>query len=385
MATRARRNHRLPYTRQKDLISTGDRTMVGNLILSGYAQVGGDLTVEGDLEVEGPVFCLGRLLVKGRLHAEGVYVGLGMEVTEDVVVEGTIDACAPGAATERSLELLAVQYAVHPQGHELDDAALGQGLEWLVDPATINGLRERLDGYGHRRAISVGRACRASGTYVVGDVEVGQRFQAEYCSLAGDLKAEEVRILGGHLSASGDVIATRWVYADGSLEVANLVCSHLEARTVHASGEIKVSGGDTDEEHWDDADEDQDCYREVAWEDANRDDGHKLTERARLPSLRCGEEITAERVTAGGSIRVNGPIKCHGGYLKASGSITAAGKIAVHKDYGVLAGLGVSRRLWLQEGFVSAPSKPRNTLTGVFRPLAKRKNRGTDPKPARLK
>ncbi len=100
-------------------------------------------------------------------------------------------------------------------------------------------------------------------------------------------------------------------------------------------------------------------------------------------NIEC-DALMAENVTAQGAIICRGTIVCRG-YLRAQGCITASGEIKAGKDHGILAGTGVPRSAWLRAGYVCSPIRPRNILTGLYRPLAKRLKSSDDLRPARIR
>ena len=113
---------------------------------------------------------------------------------------------------------------------------------------------------------------------------------------------------------------------------------------------------------------------------SGHDDLEEIAPEQLRASLECGS-IKAGSVSAAGSIRAEGPIHCQG-YLKAARSIIAGGPITPGKRHGVLAGLGIPRDHWLVSGYVCGPQKPARILTGVYRPLGRR--RGLALRPASI-
>lgn len=373
MATQTRRA-RLPggavsITRQRHLKSSGHVECSGSLALKEYAQVGGNLFVDGDLTVHGPLLCLGRLKVTGDLFANQIVAGLGIEVTGDVRAD-SIEAFAGFSGGHEGLESAAGQIAFLSRARKPKGATFDNGLDWIADVPT----RQDLEGqrYDHEEAISVGGNCIVAGQVnAAGSVRIAGQFNPDDCWLYGDLEAKTV-LTEGDLDCFGNLKASGWVCIEGSLHVQNLQCSHLQVGvSLHGEEAIEVRGGDTVNG--------EGSYRSTPWNHRRPPKNETV-----LTSIECGGEISAESISAAGSIRADGPIEAREGYVRANGSIASAGPINTHKDFGILAGLDVARSLWLQEGYVCAPTKPTRILTGAFRPLA-RKRKGQEPKPARLK
>lgn len=366
MATRTRRrpNSALPTTRQRSLRSTQDESIVGNLVLSDYAQVGGDFTVYGDLTVNGPVLCLGRLTVHGRLDAATVVAGLGLDVSEDIDAL-CIYAFGPAVAPDWILDEAASEFAIRSRGRMPMGATIDNGLSWIVDAQTLDEIRE--NATSQDVALSVGGNCFVQNEMrAVGKVAVAGRLRCKelFCDYS-ELSAGSVVILGsmscgGNIAVAGNLLVEGFLETSWSVDAAgngldgNLRCLHLEVGTAVTAGSIMVLGEDY----------------------ANAEDEWRW-------SLECDGELKAEAIASLGSISAGGAITCSFGNLRADGSVQSGRIISVEDGFAVFAGLGASSGGWLEYGYVTAKVEPKALSSGVFRPLARTK-RGEPLRPKKL-
>lgn len=319
---------------RKNLFHRNHLVVDGDLRVTETLRVGGNLTVMGDLYA-GNVYCLGRLVVHGEIIAQTIYSGLGVEAKGDLY---TISLDVMGHPAHLPDFDKVAGYIVDVTVRK--SANFEDSLSYLADENVIEELKEE----DHLMSVVVGGDCVVDcAVKVIGDVKVGGVFYP------GD-----VEIYVGSLYAERIVV-------DGDLVTSNVSC----AQSFEAGGTVDVPG-------------DIDCAELLGGTVLA---GNLIT-RAENGNIKC-DSLEAENVTSNGSIVCSGPITCKG-YLRAQGYIAASGSITAGKDHGILSGLGVPRSEWLRAGYVCGPTRPRNILTGVYRPLATRIKKFDDPRPARI-
>ncbi len=340
----------------------------GNLVVKEYAQVGGDLTVDGDLTLHGPLFCLGRITVTGSLDAFEVMAGQGIEVSGDIKASALTDIYE-GAYHPEGMKTVASIVSHFSPGFTAEVECEEDALDLIIDQATLGELES--SAYERPYAIIVGGGCWVEGPLNAnGPVSVGGHFSPDFCQVEGNIDVKTADIDEGDLSCHS-IHAQKWVHVAGDLDCIEVSCQQLEVGgAVVVEENIDVTGGDTLE--------DDRRYRSTPAASGER----KMKDV--LASLHCHGDLKAGSITAGGSVLVDGKLHCSHGYLRADRSITSSGQITTSKNFGILAGLGVARTQWLQEGYVTAAVKPMRLLTGKYRPLARRR-RYSSPKPATLK
>jgi hypothetical protein len=356
--------------RRKNLKSRTHVVIAGNLALSGFARVGGHLTIEGDLRVDGTLACLGHLTVKGSLQAGQVLVGLGMDVAGDLRAS-SIWAYG-GWGREADLQSIAESIITWPTYLSPSDDVLARAVEMIVDESTLDELSVWFPW--QLPVIKVDGDCSVAGLVrAFGCIEVGEHFNPDNCTVTGGIISAKTVGIDGDLDC-GSLYSQQWIFVEGDLNCSMVECSQLTTwGTANVYETIVATGGDT----YCDGASPEVTYRstEVDYNDKQTGDID--------PSIQCGGQLVATAVTSGGSILVDDLIACKG-YLKANRTITCGGTITTGKQFGILAGLDVSRDKWLTDGYVCAAQKPLRILTGNYRPLGRRR-RGSDPKPARLK
>jgi hypothetical protein len=201
----------------------------------------------------------------------------------------------------------------------------------------------------------------------------------------GTFNPDDVDALGYSVSAmrigvEGDAVCGRLsaiteIVIDGNLQCVDVDCERLKVfEQADVEQIIRVTGCDRRKDQQDDH---GDYLQQAYLVESGHDALDEVAPDQLRASLECGL-IKAGSVTAAGSIRVEGAIHCQG-YLKAARSIIAGGPITAGKRQGVLAGLGVPRDRWLVSGYVCAPQKPARILTGVYRPLGRRRGQALRP------
>jgi cytoskeletal protein CcmA (bactofilin family) len=323
--------------RRKNLFHRNNLVVPGDLRISETLCVGGNLTVMGDLNA-GSVYCLGRLIVSGEIHAGTVYTGLGVETKGDLhAISLTAKAGSGFAPNFEEVAAYIVGWAVK-NGEEIDEVTAH-----LADESVLQELGYDIDP----DTIVVAGDCIVSGPVdVVGNIVVSGLFNPDDADIwSGNLEADRI-------------------FVEGDLRVDNVSCLNQ----CEVQGDIHVPGF-------------IDCARLSACAIGAGDVTTRHLEEGH--SIEC-LSLNAENVAAGGSIMCSGSITCTG-YLRSDGSITARGGIKAGKDHGILAGLGFARSEWLREGYVCCVVRPRNILTGLYRPLASRLKALEDPRPARIR
>lgn len=344
----------------------------GNFRVSGQVVVGGDLTVHGDLECIGPVLCLGHIDVRGDLTVGDMLIaGCGADVSGDLRADcmrlytGSDDADDFNTVADGILAWMSKP----PKEDEL----ILDSREYLADEDVVSGI-----AWHHPHALQVKGDCFCDSLKASGHVYVAGHFQSDVvdalgaCVSANSIYTEDDVVCG-------DLDVTRWIEILGDLHCVSVNASRLKVcGSARVEEAVIVTEPDRAETNA------VDSYLGNALYDA--ESGHDPMERIApeqlSPSLEAGS-LDAGSVTAAGSISVEGSIVCRC-YLKANRSIIAGGPISTGKQHGILVGIGVPRDRWLKSGYVSAPQKPQRILTGVFRPLGRRRA-GAILKPAGLR
>lgn len=282
----------------------GDVTIEGELI------VGGHLTVDGDLNA-GSIYCVGRISAQGNIKGGDCFVG------KSIYSGGSIDLCQLETGFN-------IEDMVRRLGLEDDDETGITAEEKLIHSRIANDLEFEID-FGD----PVVKARKFLDCYVLvahGDVEVDEWFDCDIAEINGNLSAENI-FLEGDLSVYGGLVFSR----------DNLTCEELIASELRCNGNVEcdsilVDGGDI----------------------------------AVLGSILTSSNIHASgNIQAGKWIAASGEIKC-GAYVKAGEFVVSDKGISTGKDHGICAALCMPRSLWLERGYISAPKKPRNVLTGKF-------------------
>jgi predicted acyltransferase (DUF342 family) len=281
----------------------------GDVTIEDKLVVGGNLIVEGNLNA-GSVYCVGRISVQGNIKGGECFIG------KSILSGGSIDLCH--LETDCDSEYIASWIGLE------DDFEAGiSAVDKLVHPIIADDLEFELEFSG--TSVKAGNFLDCFGLETQGDVEVGEWFDCDVARIGGHLYAANI-YLEDDLWVSGLVLSQN-----------NLTCDSLFAGEVRCNGDlecgsIQVHGGDISV---------------------------------------LGTILTSDRIVATGNIQAGkwiaagGEIKC-GAYVKAGEFVVSDEGILAGDDYGIFAGLCLSRSQWLERGYVSAPKKPRNVLTGRF-------------------
>lgn len=301
--------------KRKQFASTGDAHIQGDLVITHQVVVGGDLLVDGNLEAE-EVFCLGKLTVTGDIRVQSLYVGQALDCAGDIDVEFLIKT---GCSAEWMLRLLELD-----QGKPAKDGSAF--MDKLVHPAILkrDAHHETFGGFGDIQVLGY-LSCDVldcHGTVQLDDV----------------LDVGEVQYVGGHLSAiaitadgdvnvKGEVFSETDIQVDGGLFAGELICQgNLSVGSVHSHGDISAWG-----------------------------------------TIRATGQITSlnGEIHSGRWIATKGTVYA-AKYIKAGEAVVAEKGITCGADYGILAATTLKRSLWETRGYISATSKPRYILSGLF-------------------
>lgn len=269
--------------------------------------VGGNLVVEDDLKAR-EIYCLGSIRVAGNITTETIVVGGSIHAVGSIVASNLVTG-EPTAEIAKRLG-----YGEVPIDY-IDRLADENTLEELercqpteFDTA-LTAASLRCDSVRCRACIEVdGDFVAENATFihlVAGDVHVSESLTA--CSSVES--RQDIYI--GQDAQCGELFSTGNIHADGGLD---------RVESVIARGHVYVDG--------------------------NMDVGELEVGRW----VACTGSITCDR------------------YLNVGMQIVANGAIAAGRDYGILAGLAVSRTHWPTKGFISSPSRPKNILAGKYVP-----------------
>lgn len=303
--------------KRKSFKHNADVHISGDVAVEGMLIVGGNLTVQGSLRT-GELYCCGQVTVKGNLFAQNVYVGHGIDADGDIGVTFKVKT---GCDLE-TIYYLSSPFRAKPF-EETDNGGLAH-----------EDVLERLDE--EKQHLAGGPAIVAGG-YL-------------YCDL---LDAHAAVELGGELDA-GDVERI-----DGWLTARNIYCeSDVNVYgSIHAEEDIDVAGalftpGDLS------------CGGNILYAGSiAADQGID----ARGYILAQGDITASKDIQAGRWIAAKGEVVTDT-YIKAGECIVGERGVRAGKDYGIFAGMCVSRSEWKRHGYVSSKAKPRNILAGEFVP-----------------
>jgi cytoskeletal protein CcmA (bactofilin family) len=332
---------RLKTLRRKRFVARGSDKLAGNLV-SGVVCVGGDFEVPGDLSAD-MVCVLGRLTVGGTLHADYVYTGMGIDVGGNLRC-GTVQVQSSFGTWLNFDEIADTMAALCELNTRGDDEFL-TGVERVRD----DELLDLVDAYYEDALVVVGDCAMYGDTDIGGNVVVGGLFNPDDASIAGALEAGSI-------------------FGEGDLRVT----SSVDCKTfVEVQGDVFLDG-------------DLQCERVIYTHRLRADSVVVFGADDKKSSLCCLGDLEAGSIECGGSILVDGgSIRCEG-YIRSPSWILATGTITAGRDHGVLAVLNVPRSQWLASGYVCAQAKPRNLLTGAFRPLGRTSKDSDGPRPARV-
>ncbi|MFZ6770631.1 hypothetical protein ACO0LM_26545 [Undibacterium sp. Di26W] len=301
--------------KRKQFASTGDVHVQGDALITTQLIVGGDCLIDGDLEAE-EVFCLGKLTVTGDIRVQSLYVGHTLDVGGNIEVEYLLKTGCSADWMARMLEL--------DQRKAL--AADSNFIHQLVHPAILarHDHHDAFGGYGDIQAL---------GYLTCADLDCHGNVQ-----LDDVLEAGEIQFIGGHLSAAGihvagdcncqgELFSETDVQVEGSLFAATVICQgNLEVDSLCSQGDISTWGS--------------------------------LRATGEISSLRgeihCGRWIATKATIYAAK------------YIKSGESVIGEKGISCGSDYGILAGTTLPRSRWATHGMVSATSKPRLLLSGLF-------------------
>jgi cytoskeletal protein CcmA (bactofilin family) len=354
------------------IASRGHVELHGNFRVSGEVVVGGNLTIHGDLECAGPVLCLGHIDVRGDLTVrEMLIAGCGADVAGDLRAGSMI--LYAGSDDEDDFNRVADGILTWMSKPPKEDDLVLDSREYLADEEVVSWIASH-----QPHALEVKGDCFCGRLEAAGHVFVSGHFQPDTVDAMGLCVSANSILAEGDVDC-GDLDATRGIEIQGNLD-----CVSVDAKRLKVWGSARVEGAlmvtEPDRAETDAGD------RYLGWHDIyDAESGHDPLERVApeqlSPSLEAGS-LDVGSVTAAGSIRVEGSIACRH-YLRANRSIIAGGVISTGKQHGILAGIGVPRDRWASTGYVSSSQRPQRVLTGVFRPLGRRRA-GSVLKPAGL-
>lgn len=274
--------------------------------------VGGNLIIDGNLDA-GTIYCVGRIKVGGNVSGGTCYVGISIHSDGYIVLAHL----KTGLDTQHIADLIGLE------DDDTDDTDLS-AIDKLVDSEILQGIDLEREFWSNP-AVKAGKFLDCYGLEAHGDVEVTDWFDCDTSEIAGSLYAANI-------------------YLEGDLWVSGLVHSqrHLTCDSVFAS-EIICNGN-------------LEC-------DSIQVDGSDLTVLGSI--LTSGSIHVAKNIQAGKWIAVGGGIRC-GAYVKAGEFVVSDKEISTGNDYGICAALCLPRPQWSDQGYVSAPKKPHNILTGKF-------------------
>ena len=301
--------------KRKQFACTGDAHIQGDLQITQQVIVGGDLLVDGNLEAE-EVFCLGKLTVTGDIHVQSLYVGQALDCAGDVDVEHMLKTGCNAEWMARLLELDQAKPAKDGSSY----------IDKLVHPSILkrDAHQESFGGYG--------------------DVQVLGYLACDVLDCHGNLQLDdvldvgEIQYVGGHLSAiavaadgdinvKGELFSETDIAVHGGIYAGEVICQgNLQADSSHTNGDISAWG--------------------------------TIRAASQITSLNC-------EIHSGGWIASKTTIYA-AKYIKAGEAVVAEKGITCGADYGILAATTIKRSLWEERGYVSAPSKPKNLLSGKF-------------------
>ena len=301
--------------KRKQFASTGDVHIQGDVLITTQLIVGGDLLVDGDLAAE-EVFCLGKLTVTGDIRVQSLYVGQALDCGGDIEVEFLLKTGCNEVWMARMLEL--------DQAKPSKDGT--PFMDKLVHPAILqrDAHHEVFGGFGDIQALGY-LACDVLDCH--GSVQLDDVFDVvEVQYIGGHLTASEI-LIAGDGNIKGEAFSETDITVTGSL-FAGAVTSqgNLDAGTIHSHGDISCWG-----------------------------------------SLRATGEISSlnGEIHSGRWIATKATIFA-AKYIKAGESVVAEKGISCGGDYGILAGTTLRRSSWATLAFISAATKPKHILSGLF-------------------
>jgi len=301
--------------KRKHFTHTANVHIHGDVKIEERLVVGGNLVVDGNLTAH-EIYCVGKITVKGDVNFTQAYVGIAIHAGGSISGIGlNVGFDAEHIATMMGLEV----------SFEDDDDTYY--LDHLVHPDIASELDyERQNRMGESVVIA-GKFFDLCDIEVnSGDIEVGGYFNVDTANiLIGNLLAQSIYVdddlfVGGSVDSSSDITV------QGEIHSSHILCiGNIDAGSIKCDGSIDA----------------------VGFIQATGD-------------IVADEDIQTRRwIATSGKIQA---IK----FIKASECVVADKGIRAGNDYGVLAGVGLPRSQWLESGFISAPVKPRNILTGRF-------------------
>jgi len=313
--TSAHNKKRRPRTHVAKLLEGGsfsyiaDVHITGNISLRRTLVVGGNLVVDGNLKA-GKIYCLGEISVKGNVKAESVFAGVAIHAGGSISASFIRTGC--------SISQVASLFGIGSDPIDYIDRLVHGG---LIDDLEFE---QRKRSPGELPSVTAGKNLTCDQIHAHSDVEVGGEFDVRIAEI-GHLDAEYINV-NENMFSCGCIESRTDIMALGDLFASGISC--LGNLTSH--GEIRAQ----------------------SWIVAR---GYIVA-----ADVSAEESIETRRwIAASGNIR-------SGGFIKAGESIVATNGITAGNDYGILAGLSTPRSKWSTSGYISAPNKPRNILTGKF-------------------
>lgn len=303
------------HLKRKTFSYTGDVHIHGNVVIKERLIVGGNLIVDGDLKAN-EIYCVGRITVGGNVEGSECYASILIHVDGNIKLSALV--------TGRDAEYIAAWIGLEDSYDEDNDT---WQVDNLVDPLIYDDLEEqRVDQHQSNGTVSAGGFLHCHYLEAHGCVDVGKYFVCDDAEIEGCLSAESI-YLEGELIAYG-LVECR----------SGISCETLYASAIRCDGNLKGHTIDT--------------Y-----------DG----DIAALGYISTSSHITSVsgNIKAGKWIASAGKIES-GAYIMAGEFVVADEGITTGADYGILAGLFLPRSQWTERGYISAPKKPRNILTGEF-------------------
>jgi len=289
---------------------TADVHIEGDVDINGRLVVGGNLTVDGNLNAS-DVICFGEIAVTGSIVGSTLFAGFWIKSGATIDV-GYIET----SFSENDVSL-----------HFVDrDYANDSWFEELVHPDLIEAYLERRENEAIDYAVIAAQDVICFGLFAKGGVEIGGVLDTDIAEVHGYLTA-------------GKIVANEEIMIDGGIECKGDLWG----------GDIWVGAG-------------MYCGGNCKADSLKADEGD-ISARG---CLYVFDDIsTPGNIQAGRWVASSHRIVA-GKFIKAGEAIVGEKGISAGRDYGVLAGLAVPRSRWRDIGFVSAPKRPNNMISGEY-------------------
>ena len=299
------------------LISEQDIKLAGTLC------VGGNLTVHGNLMAD-RVYCFGAMTVHGNIQARIVVCAVVIECGGEIRAASIRVGCEEDDDSDDECNWL-----VFAQDFIAD--AVDAPIKQLIDKKTLTELRRPVQdhwSFNYEHAIRCKGDLVCEYIFVARGLDVGACFNPDDADIYGTVSAGRM-VCEGDLYVRDCLIVSDDAIITGELEVGLFISC---PGTLRADGDLLAF---------------------------NICAGNLVVE---------GKLTVVECIESTGKILSVGQMSA-GMYIKAGDMIASKVSVSAGSDYGIFAGLRHPRSAWSERGYVCAPKKPANIISGIFHPL----------------